>query len=861
MDRCLTIKNVSYYYNLVTKYDKIDIKMKTIKGEQMVFAKYNVKVGEMLLDNEKEHYFQAFDAENKSYLLKVFTKPGQSQAFQDEVQGAKIVGLHGKLLMYLDSIDLENHCVILYESASRLTLRLILQSGSMSDSQIITMIRDILLALYYLHTRKLVHRQLSQDSIFVTSNNKYKLGDYSGICHEYEMKTLGLKVSKEYRAPEMMVSSEEIVWTCAIDIWLLGCLVYEVLYGQKAFAVDDVDSQLRGKYRKSNTQAAVYWKCVLDRMLDPNPQTRGTIQEIITIIHESYMPSMLSAENVDSLRPASMFKKSSKSWVNAVTIENEQLPDQIYISKLVGKAWNKPSKIPLFFQALTQRPFTKAHIALKSLVLMYKYISSGPKGVFESQMGGNSFIEEMEKYWVYSNKPKTDKSNSEELIQVIKYTIDLIKGKIKLHLALGTYGDWSDFKTPDEISLIQILNYWENSIKTTKSFFSNPEQHPLLKSSLASLLIQEQQKIMAELRHDLEICPQELNETYQENQCQTYSLIKRCKNCFPEIIIINFFSTDPNSSRCSSGSSAKSNSKSEVRSPGSTKSSAKLEEKVYNNKQKRGSILKNDLSWMINTYELEMNETIGVGSSCTVYKGMYRHTNVAIKVLKANSQSSQKEFEREVETMVKLRHPNLVLFMGASIEKELCIVTEFCFGDTLFHLLHETVQVQLSYRQQLKMAKDTAQGMAFLHSSNIIHRDLKSLNLLLEGSVQSENDRVHVKITDFGISRTVDEGVLTGQMGTCHWMAPEVLSNQPYGFPADIYSYGVVLWEIFARETPYKGMNPAMIPYQVLHMGLRPNINKVDKDEIKELIVRCWATDIMARPNFSEIIEYLSKLQ
>ncbi|OMJ66039.1 hypothetical protein SteCoe_35373 [Stentor coeruleus] len=830
--------------------------MKSIEGEHLRFPKYFIKVSEALLHNEKECYYQAHDSDNKVYLLKIFQTPSQSVNFQEELQGAKLVGLHGKLLMYLDNIELQEYSGILYEYAARVTLTSALRSTSLNDSQIITILRDILLALYHLHSRKLVHRQITKDSIFVTHNFKFKLGDYAGVCHEYELKSLSPKLPQELKAPEMLEGAEEIVWTCAIDIWSLGCLLYELLYCQSAFTIEGLDNQLRGKYRKSEIQAAVYWKLVLDRLLDPNPQTRGTIQEIITLIHESYMPNMTSIEPIDSIRSGSMFKKSSNSWVKEVTIENEQIPDQIYITKLVGKAWNKPSKIPLFFQALIQRPFTKASVVLKILIVVMKYMVYGPRGVFDGQMGGTGFIEELEKYWLYSSKPKMDKINSEELIQVIRNMINLVKMKLKLHSSIATYGDWSDFRSQDNEMIHQVLAYWENNIKTTKSLLANPDQYHILRSCMTSILIQEQQKIMLEIEKSLSSCPQELIESYQENQNQTVSLLQRYKTCFPNQAVMKMFTTEPVLSKPSSNSSVKSASKSEARSAGSTKT----EDRCTTNYAKRGSIFQTDSSWVINMSELELKQSIGVGSSCTVYKGIYRHTSVAIKVLRNTSQSSQKEFEREVETMVKLRHPNLVLFMGASVEKELCIVTEFCIGDTLFHLLHETTNVQISYRQQLKIAKDTAQGMAFLHSSNIIHRDLKSLNLLLEELIQSQNDRVHVKITDFGISRTIDEGILTGQMGTCHWMAPEVLASQPYGFPADVYSYGIVLWEIFARETPYRGINPAMIPYQVLHMGLRPDINKISQEPIKILIQRCWSIDASARPTFSDILEYLNKL-
>lgn len=92
-----------------------------------------------------------------------------------------------------------------------------------------------------------------------------------------------------------------------------------------------------------------------------------------------------------------------------------------------------------------------------------------------------------------------------------------------------------------------------------------------------------------------------------------------------------------------------------------------------------------------------------------------------------------------------------------------------------------------------------------------MHRDLKSLNLLLTEPITGPNDFVQVKVSDFGLSRGFDaesstKNNLTGMAGTYHWMAPEVLSSKPYSTKADVYSYGIVLWEILSRCTPFKGM-------------------------------------------------------
>lgn len=286
-------------------------------------------------------------------------------------------------------------------------------------------------------------------------------------------------------------------------------------------------------------------------------------------------------------------------------------------------------------------------------------------------------------------------------------------------------------------------------------------------------------------------------------------------------------------------------------------------------KPKPANILEIDKRWVIQQKDIKLGPILGEGASCTVYRGEYKRTPVAIKIMMGSyaGQNIIQEFTREVTAMITLRHPNLVLFMGASVDPQMMIISEFCSGESLFKLLHEKKNVHLSWNQKFKMIIDIARGMLYLHEAQppILHRDLKSLNLLLMDQVNGQNDFVLVKVTDFGIARILDEVAprITMQVGTCHWMAPEVMNSQPYSFPADIYSFGIVLWEIAARETPYKDLKPYEIPDRVLK-GVRPDLNKIAPGVppgIKDLIVHCWDQSPQNRPTFRQIIGILEQIQ
>ena len=284
---------------------------------------------------------------------------------------------------------------------------------------------------------------------------------------------------------------------------------------------------------------------------------------------------------------------------------------------------------------------------------------------------------------------------------------------------------------------------------------------------------------------------------------------------------------------------------------------------------KSGNTIVIEKRWIFNPTDISIGPILGCGASCTVYRGLYKRTPVAVKVMREGyaGQNIIQEFQREISAMVTLRHPNLVLFMGACIEPQMMIVSEFCAGESLFKLLHERKNIQLHWIQKLKMIIDIARAMLYLHEANppIIHRDLKSLNLLLLDQVNNQNDDILVKITDFGISRIVEEveAKMTVGMGTCHWMAPEVINSEPYSLAADVYSFGIVLWEIAARETPYRGDNPVEIPMKVLR-GERPDLLAIGPavpSAVKDLITSCWDQSPSRRPNFMQIMQFLDGLQ
>jgi serine/threonine protein kinase len=259
--------------------------------------------------------------------------------------------------------------------------------------------------------------------------------------------------------------------------------------------------------------------------------------------------------------------------------------------------------------------------------------------------------------------------------------------------------------------------------------------------------------------------------------------------------------------------------------------------------------------------ELELGPRIGSGGFAEVFAAEYRGNEVAVKRLLrrpgAAGEKAEEDFKAEVSLLAELQHPNIVAFIGVCPEP-LALVTEFCSRGNLFDLLHN-MEVELPWRLRVSFALDAARGMHFLHSRSpvIIHRDLKSLNLLVTESWR-------VKVSDFGLSRfkaqSSSGSLYTAQCGTFHWMAPEVIAGHRYTEKADVFSFGVNLWELLTRDTPYRGMQPMQVGLAVLHRGLRPRIPSDCPSLWSALMRACWRADPSRRPSFGQLVSALEKI-
>lgn len=230
---------------------------------------------------------------------------------------------------------------------------------------------------------------------------------------------------------------------------------------------------------------------------------------------------------------------------------------------------------------------------------------------------------------------------------------------------------------------------------------------------------------------------------------------------------------------------------------------------------------------------------------------------VAVKeLLQASLNPRELElYKREIEILLKCDDQFLLKIHGFSISQPLIIVTEFMNGGSLWDLLKSDNFPRLTDSQKTNIALGIAHGMRYLHREGVIHRDLKSPNVLLDRNLRP-------KVADFGLGKLTEAVVTVPQtdaVGTPQWMAPELLECRPYGFPVDVYAYGMVLFELLTGVLPFEGLQQAEI-VRAVGKGERPDIpEKYRNEAIVQLIEACWSQNPEDRPTFKEIYQLFDK--
>lgn len=259
---------------------------------------------------------------------------------------------------------------------------------------------------------------------------------------------------------------------------------------------------------------------------------------------------------------------------------------------------------------------------------------------------------------------------------------------------------------------------------------------------------------------------------------------------------------------------------------------------------------------------------VGQGAAGSVYRvrlpvpppaGPLRE--VAVKRFHVTELSEQdlKEFRTEVQLLHKLRHPFVVELIGACLEfPHLAVLMEFMPLGSLASVLRSP-QLELPWPLRLRFALDAARGIAFLHHFNVLHRDLKSDNLLV--SSLDPADPVTCKVTDFSLSRELRDPRLkmTLYTGTPQWKAPEILDGAPPSRMSDMYSFGVVMWEIAARLVPFSELRFGHQIEEAVRRGQRPALPPGTwmPEEYGQLMRLCWHQRPEQRPSFDDCVSLL----
>eukprot|EP00026_Physarum_polycephalum_P001262 Phypoly_transcript_01263.p1 GENE.Phypoly_transcript_01263~~Phypoly_transcript_01263.p1 ORF type:complete len:1153 (+),score=139.74 Phypoly_transcript_01263:409-3459(+) len=269
--------------------------------------------------------------------------------------------------------------------------------------------------------------------------------------------------------------------------------------------------------------------------------------------------------------------------------------------------------------------------------------------------------------------------------------------------------------------------------------------------------------------------------------------------------------------------------------------------------------------------KLEMFGELGRGSYGKVMRAKFKDFEVAVKQMLTydindpNLDDNQKkavlqgyqDFRHEAWIMSSLSHPHIVKMYGVCLYP-LCMVTEFVPNGDLFKFLQ--TEKEIDWKFKLKMALDIAKGMQYLHSISppLIHRDLKSPNVLMASF--DPKAEVNCKVADFGLTRILTTNLKSDEFYNPRWLAPEVMTGDDYTEKVDVFSLGIILWEILTQERPHENVKFDRQIEDAVLSGARLPIPENCPIDYKELMSECWQQNPATRPSCSNVAHAIDKM-
>ncbi|XP_068443457.1 tyrosine-protein kinase Tec isoform X3 [Clinocottus analis] len=260
--------------------------------------------------------------------------------------------------------------------------------------------------------------------------------------------------------------------------------------------------------------------------------------------------------------------------------------------------------------------------------------------------------------------------------------------------------------------------------------------------------------------------------------------------------------------------------------------------------------------WEINPSELTFMKELGSGQFGVVRLGKWRAQHrVAIKAIREGAMYEE-DFIEEAKVMMRLCHPKLVQLYGVCLQRRpLLIVAEFMENGCLLNFLRQRRRT-LTEAWLLSMCQDVCEGMEYLEAQNFLHRDLAARNCLV-------NEHKVVKVCDFGMTRYVLDNQYTSSSGAkfpVKWSPPEVLHYSKYSSKSDVWSFGVVMWEIYSEgRTPFESRSNLDVVNDITR-GVRLYRPARASQTLFLIMYRCWHEKPDGRPSFSELLEEIRKL-